>query len=576
MKLRYILGVALSVCLLGACSDDDEMIGGFQSIGLDQTYLTIPETGGDATVTISAKDSWSFDNNYTTIVRNTDGTRDTLHHPLPSWLTANVVNGAAGETKVTFHADATNGGREANLSITAGNRKQFVNVRQGSMEAADATCAEVIAGPDSKTYRVTGTVTSIANTTYGNWYLEDATGQVYIYGTLDKNGAAKNFLSLGIEVGDVVTVEGPKTTYNGTVELVDVTVIKIVKSLIKVVTAEEALPAAGGKFEVKVAYKGNGAYLTIPEEAKEWIQYEDTKYIAGEVTTSEANPADTAVFRLSAAPNKGATRKAALELKSYDGKKNSAVTYNVTQEGVANPPKGTGTKSDPYNVAAALEYTKGLGADVTSENDVYVKGKISSIKYSYSAQYGTATYNISDDGQEDNVFVVYSSLFFNNEQWKEGQTQINVGDEVIVCGKVIYYGGTTPEFASKKSWLISLNGKTSEGGGSSTQGADGSTIVTIADFNAAPESTDVWYQLTGKVKNLKDNDQYGNFDLEDATGSVYVYGVLSEKGGAKKQFQTLAAEKGIKEGSTLTIVGNRGSYNGKIEVLNAYFISCSN
>ena len=50
--------------------------------------------------------------------------------------------------------------------------------------------------------------------------------------------------------------------------------------------------------------------------------------------------------------------------------------------------------------------------------------------------------------------------------------------------------------------------------------------VTIAEFNAAAESTDVWYQLTGTVKNLKDGDQYGNFDLEDETGSVYVYGVL--------------------------------------------------
>ena len=53
--------------------------------------------------------------------------------------------------------------------------------------------------------------------------------------------------------------------------------------------------------------------------------------------------------------------------------------------------------------------------------------------------------------------------------------------------------------------------------------------ATIAEFNAAAESTDVWYQLTGTVKNLKDGDQYGNFDLEDATGSVYVYGLLAEK-----------------------------------------------
>ena len=75
------------------------------------------------------------------------------------------------------------------------------------------------------------------------------------------------------------------------------------------------------------------------------------------------------------------------------------------------------------------------------------------------------------------------------------------------------------------------------------------------------------------MKNLKDNDLYGNFDLEDSTGSVYVYGLLSEKGGEKKKFQDLVAAKGIANGKTITIVGNRGSYNGKIEVMNAYFIS---
>ena len=97
--------------------------------------------------------------------------------------------------------------------------------------------------------------------------------------------------------------------------------------------------------------------------------------------------------------------------------------------------------------------------------------------------------------------------------------------------------------------------------------------VTIAEFNEAAESTNVWYQLKGEVKNLKDDDIYGNFDLEDATGSVYVYGLLSEKGGEKKQFQTLAAEKGIKNGCKITIIGNRSSYNDKIEVINAYFVS---
>ena len=97
--------------------------------------------------------------------------------------------------------------------------------------------------------------------------------------------------------------------------------------------------------------------------------------------------------------------------------------------------------------------------------------------------------------------------------------------------------------------------------------------VTVAEFNAAAESNDVWYQLSGTVKNLQDGDQYGNFDLEDETGSVYVYGLLSEKGGEKKLFQELAEKEGIKNGTKITIIGNRGSYKGKIEVTNAYFVS---
>ena len=97
--------------------------------------------------------------------------------------------------------------------------------------------------------------------------------------------------------------------------------------------------------------------------------------------------------------------------------------------------------------------------------------------------------------------------------------------------------------------------------------------VTIAEFNSASVG-DQYYQLTGTVSGLKSDDLYGNFNLTDSTATVYVYGLLSEAGGAKKQFQELAAAKGIVEGCTLTLVGKRGEYNGNIEVTDAYFVSC--
>ena len=240
--------------------------------------------------------------------------------------------------------------------------------------------------------------------------------------------------------------------------------------------------------------------------------------------------------------------------------------------------KGTGTLSDPYNAVAAADAVKNLSWTSNTEyektGEVYVKGKISRIAsngtFGQSGDYGNASFYISDDGSENNEFYVYRTLYLGNVKYTSG-TDIKVGDEVIICGKLMNYRGNTPETVGNESYIYSLNGQT--GGGDTPPPSTDAKAVTIAEFNAASESNDVWYQLTGTVKNLKDGDKYGNFDLEDATGSVYVYGLLSEKGGEKQKFQELAAAKGIKEGSTITIIGNRGSYQGKIEVMNAYFVS---
>ncbi|MCR4851974.1 MAG: hypothetical protein K5893_00095 [Prevotella sp.] len=246
-------------------------------------------------------------------------------------------------------------------------------------------------------------------------------------------------------------------------------------------------------------------------------------------------------------------------------------------------PKGSGTQADPYNPAGAAAAVKNLtwtsNDTYDTTGDVYVKGKISRIAdkgtFTDGGTYGNASFYISEDGTESGEFYCFRILYLGNKKFVSGQTDIKVGDEVIVCGQLMNYRGNTPETVAGKAYLYSLNGTTEGSGGGGGGGDDtvDAKKVTIAEFNAAEESNDVWYQLTGTVKNLKDGDQYGNFDLVDETGSVYVYGLLSEKGGEKKKFQDLVAAKGIKEGSKITIIGTRGSYNGKIEVMNAYFVS---
>ena len=95
-----------------------------------------------------------------------------------------------------------------------------------------------------------------------------------------------------------------------------------------------------------------------------------------------------------------------------------------------------------------------------SHDNYYAKGKICSIKYSFSAEYGTAVFDISDNGSTGGKkFTVYNAYYkANGQKWVEGNTQVSVGDEVVVAGKVVNYRGTTPEFVEKQSYVVSING----------------------------------------------------------------------------------------------------------------------
>ena len=206
-------------------------------------------------------------------------------------------------------------------------------------------------------------------------------------------------------------------------------------------------------------------------------------------------------------------------------------------------------------------YSATKGVRVYAKNTITVKGSKAIAKIVMNCDSYSGTDYIGNDmlyAKEEGKTVTIC----NDHTEAKGGTQLRIQTMVIT-------------FEGEGSGGGEQGGGGESGGGSAATGADGSTIVTVAEFLAAQVSNDVWYQLTGTIKNLKDGDQYGNFDLEDSTGSVYVYGVLSEKGGEKKKFQDLVKAKGIANGKTITIVGNRGYYqkDDKIEVMNAYFIS---
>ncbi len=461
MKLRYILGMILSALLFTGCQSDDDPIGSLSSIQLDKTVLLMPTSGGDVTLTVNANAEWKLDD----IFSVTLGNKEKAYYPLPvelnadktagvySWLTADKLSGQAGETTVTFHATPTDGGRECTICFGIGSSKQFLLVRQGSLEATDMTCAEIIAAPVGKNCRVKAKITRWASNAeqYGNMWISDGTGEVQIYGMADKDGKFKNYpiASWGLEIGDVITVEGPKGLYGTTHELIDVTLIDLEKSLLSVVSEDANLPKEGDDFSVKVAYKGSGAFFNISDEAKAWVVYQGVDYIPGVKTIFEQNPADSAIFKFTALPNEGAGRKGTIDFtsSSYDQKtgktSSSTITYTVSQ--AANVLPHGENPDDPFNVAEAIAKCKAIGP-TTDGVIYYAKGVISSISSIDTGSYGNATFNISDDGTDENAITCYRSFFLDNAKFTS-EDQIKVGDEVIITGKLVNYKEATPEFS---------------------------------------------------------------------------------------------------------------------------------
>ena len=183
---------------------------------------------------------------------------------------------------------------------------------------------------------------------------------------------------------------------------------------------------------------------------------------------------------------------------------------------------GSGTLADPYNPLGAINAVKGLtwtsNTEYESTGEVYVKGKISRIAsggtYTEGGTFGNASFYISEDGAEKDEFYCFRILYLGNKKFEAGQTDIKVGDEVVVYGKLMNYRNNTPETVSGSAYLYSLNDGGSGGGGDTPGGGNGSG--TLADP----------YDPLGAINAVKDLTWTSN-TVYDKTDKVYVKGKIS-------------------------------------------------
>ena len=482
---------------------------------VSSSFVTISPDGGSVEMTITANAAWEL----------TD---------IPSWLKVDPTSGEAGTTTVKFTAEKATKAQEAVLKLVSNGIMQEINVKQAIVEddsepvTVAAALAMIKSGYEGSA-KVKGVVCKISeiSTQYGNatYFLSDDGSygkdnwiEVYRGKWLDGESFTKGD---EFSVGDILVVRGSVINYNGnTPEFSQGSeVLSIEKSLIKVdsLNTEEAIAVEGGDITAYVTNKGANFSIEIEEAAQDWLFI---KKIAS----------DSVVFHATA--NAGGDRNAKVVFKtSADGKDYSS-EITINQKGAIVD-------------ATVAEF---LAAEV-GDTQYRLTGIVNELYY-YKGN--VSGFYIADHSGK---VLVYKPEGFTGAEAK-------VGDVVTVVGKRGDYNGTA-QMTSCKLEAVNYS----------------ATAISIADFKQQADSKEVYYILTGTIRQTTQEEidggakdditQYGNFYLQDESGeSVYVYGVLTGWGGKKGEFANL----NLTYGDKLTIIAYKDTYKSKglIEAVGIY------
>ena len=379
--------------------------------------------------------------------------------------------------------------------------------------------ADFLAAADTATtYELTGEITRVVDTTYGNFDLTDATGTIYVYGLLTPDGQAqKQWAAAGLKQGDKITVKGVYSEYNGQAQI---------KNAIYV--SHEAGEGGGNEEPDQPVTPAEGEYASDSNFVSDGDMYANPCGL-GDVTV---NGSAVTGFKLGTGKKTGVFSATAgvsgdkyLNFYAVAWKGKSATLYvrvDGQQVGSFELAANDGATGNPPFVALAPATTDHYSVKLTGLT------ASSMIEFSTSANYAT----------EDNTTSGRAIVF-----------GVKLTDEALAPEQG---GGQTPEEPEQPE---------------QPENPEAGSAISVADFLAAAD-TATTYELTGEITRVVDTT-YGNFDLTDATGTIYVYGLLTPDGQAQKQW----AAAGLKQGDKITVKGVYSEYNGQAQIKNAIYVS---
>lgn len=168
------------------------------ALDVQTTAVSFDKDGGDIKVSFTTNVDWAASTS-------------------ADWITLSPKSGTSSKynQELILTASANDGDdRTAEVTIKTATLSATVAVSQKS---SSYTISQFLAQPtgNSVWYRIKAKIASVADSSYGNFYVTDDTGYLYVYGLTAKKAATndQSFSSLNLKVGDEVTFMTHRSKY---------------------------------------------------------------------------------------------------------------------------------------------------------------------------------------------------------------------------------------------------------------------------------------------------------------------------------------------------------------------------
>ncbi len=531
MKLRNLfVGAVAAVFALAGCQEKEQNLG-TPDISISTNELTFDVEGGEQAITVNATRDWKVE---------TDA----------DWVVVDPAKGEASaddQTVTVTVLENTGMDRSADLKFTIGMKSKYLTVSQagpgGSAEALIVYYNDYDKVEAEKTYGsgsswpyldqfdgwMNQTGTGAANVEYAYSGMSARANSTSDSSYSDYAGSGKNNMFFG------------KSAYLAT------------KNIALGGATDFTLTFGSEKYsqDGDSVFKNAEFHVYLSNDAAKWVEIDytfagteggrwniasaDFSVPAGTENLSVCVKADVAsVYRMDD-----------LKLVISDGGAEVDFSKGVEMDFTAGGSTGGGSTTAPESKGKKTVEEFIAAAD--TQNYYELTGTVSGFNPTY------CSFDLTD---ATGKIYVYSVLDASKAEWTN---KISNGGTITIYGKYLYYEQKS-QHEVVDAHIVSFTSGT-------VDTPTDITSVTVAEFLTKPVD-DTWYRLSGTVSGSI-NTTYGNFDLVDETGSVFVYGI--------ENWSSYSSKFAV--GDKVTIVGHRYIYTNpndgsvKDEVMDAYIES---